>query len=107
MITIRFPSGLSITYNNANYLYRELTKTVLYTKSVEEGGKFVAQVLGDHVVEFEGPCKIENVGIDLSDGKALEIVAQKIRKFKNGQASKLAEIKAALRDFDARTLSWK
>ena len=57
MITVRFPSGLSVQYNAANFCQPGDGSHVLRTK---EGGDPVARIPEDCIVEYITPCRIYN-----------------------------------------------
>lgn len=58
MITVRFPTGFSIQYNDATYgLRNSAGYTDIYT---EKGGTFIAQAPNDCLIEWVGPCRTYN-----------------------------------------------
>lgn len=54
MITVRFPSGFSIQYNDANYVSRHEEYSDLLTK---KDGYWVAQVPNTAVIEMTPACR--------------------------------------------------
>lgn len=57
MFTVRFPSGVSIQYNDAAYASRGSGYTDIYEK---KDGRWIAQVPNDCVIEAVAPCRIYN-----------------------------------------------
>jgi hypothetical protein len=63
MITVRFPSGFSIQYNDAGFVYRSTEYSDLYKSS--EKKHWIAQVPNSCVIELVPPCRTYNpVGTD-------------------------------------------
>ena len=57
MITVRFPTGFSIQYNDANYVHRSSEYTDLYT---EKDGNWIAQAPNSALIERFPPCRTYN-----------------------------------------------
>lgn len=56
MITVRFPNGLAVQYNGANFAERRDHWTDIRT---EQGGRLIAQVpTAGCIVEFVTPCRV-------------------------------------------------
>lgn len=57
MITVRFPTGFSIQYNDANHVNRDFAGVAkLYE---EKGGRLIASVQSqDCVLEYTAPCRM-------------------------------------------------
>jgi len=106
MITVRFPNGQAVTYNQAFFARHNGEH---YTLQDREGGRAIAFVpyASGAIVELDSPCRVENP----LEGQAIEAVLcyldeRKLREFasqswRNRKA--LAEIKRILRNFDLRT----
>lgn len=110
MLTVRFPSGVSIRYNDANYTTRGDNFFQLYTKDPNQGGKWVATVStqGGCVIEAIPACKVENPVNNLTGEAALKHVVNNIRDFdgySNGRM--LQQLKAELVNFNAQMRQWK
>ncbi len=62
MITVRFPTGVSITYNAAHYVEHPERYWKLYDKAPDKGGDLIAiiQASAGAILEFPAPCRIEN-----------------------------------------------
>ncbi len=104
-MTVRFPNGQAVTYNRAGYLsYKDDSEWELYT---ENGGDWIASIQksAGAILETEAPCSIENPTIAMTEGAALRMVA---RMLKDGTCpgAEAVEMKAALRNFDARSRTW-
>ena len=109
MMTIRYPSGVSITYNNATFLKYATHAWDLYTADPDKGGKWVASIMpsAGAMVEVSPPYKIENPAENLTGERALQEVAGRIHSFGSGSGAQLAKLKRALADFNMRTRRWR
>ena len=109
MMTVRFPSGVSIQYNTATHLAYKPGIWELYTEDPDKGGQWVAslQSTAGAVVEVLGACRIENPAAQLTGERALREVTDRIRTFGPGAGATLAQLKRALRAFDATRRAWK
>jgi hypothetical protein len=58
MMTVRFPNGQAIQYNNACFLSHENGFSIIYADYNKE--KFIAQIPIDCIVEFVNPCRVYN-----------------------------------------------
>ncbi|MGH7593391.1 MAG: hypothetical protein ACRELE_06015 [Gemmatimonadales bacterium] len=90
MMTVRFPSGFSIQYNDANYADRHISSglTDLYTK---KDGKWLAQVpTHGCVLELVEPCRIYNALQMDSDAvrTSLDALSEEVRLLKRKMAVK-------------------
>jgi hypothetical protein len=65
MMTVRYPSGLSITYNEANWLVYKTDSAAweLYTRNPKSGGFWVASIQNSAgaLVEVRPACRVEQV----------------------------------------------
>ncbi len=99
-LTVRYPNGATVTYNKAHKIaYRpDGHFEVLDTK-----GHWVASIQGSSgaIVEAGLPCAITGPGE--SDRSRLRYVLENLRHM---DEVLLRQLKAALKDFDARTYSW-
>jgi hypothetical protein len=57
MITVRFPNGCAVEYNNATFGQVDSGWMKLLTK---EGGNVIARVPPSCVIEYSSPCKVFN-----------------------------------------------
>lgn len=67
MITVRFPNGFSLQYNDLTYLrWNPDTSACLYESKAkyDEGKGWKVYVPGDCVIEFERPCNAYNPIVD-------------------------------------------
>lgn len=101
MLTVRFPSGVSIQYNSANYAIRQNNGyTDLYTK---KDGEWVAQVpTAGCIVESIPACRVYRGDIDPAT-----LGEQVLEQLKTLRGSTLQTLKKRLEKFDSRTHSWK
>ena len=108
MFIVRFPSGVSITYNSAGYLIYKQCCWELYTKKPGLGGTWVASIApeGGGVVESDGymACKVENPAANPIGNGAVDLLIENIRSVTSW---KLKRLKVALRGFNMRTMSRK
>lgn len=104
-VTVRLPNGLALTYNAAKTWRVEQSGNISLLD--DDGGDIIAtiQASAGAVIEFDEPCTI--VGNAGTLGDMAQHVAQNARDVPWGSREWLAELKRALRKFDARTLNWK
>jgi hypothetical protein len=106
VITVRFPSGVAVQYNDAHWIERGEHYTDLRDK---RGGRLLAQVpTRGCIVEFVRPCRVYSSNHEPSDlvdalNRALADPAIRARLNMPG----LAEIKRRLRDLDIKRWIWK
>lgn len=107
-MTVRFSTGLAVTFNTANWL-RGLTggQGDLYTRDPDKGGRWLARIPADAILEAVSPCVVNMQG--QSDGDLLDEVIARVRGMSllDGVGGQLADLKRSLRGFDARDLTWK
>lgn len=105
MLTVRFPSGVSFTYNNANFVYRTDNGWQLYTTDPKNGGEWVASIQNSAgcTIEASKPCRIENPVAGLTQAAAADLVLENLREL---DWRRLKALKIALRDFNAKTCEW-
>lgn len=105
MLTVRFSTGFSIQYNEANYAVRNGEYTDLYDK---KGGRLFAQVpTRECVIEFVAPCRTYSAATEPSlVAKAFLSVVSDADLRHTLSVYDLAKIKAALKPFDARRSRW-
>ncbi len=84
MMTVRFPSGFSVQYNNAAYVTYGADYHILRT---EKDGKLIAIAPSEAIVEFVTPCLTYNANGSPDDLKA-EVAA--LRKDVRSLTRKLA-----------------
>lgn len=105
MLTVRFPDGVAVTYNTANFLSREADAWKLYTGDPIKGGEWVTtiQISAGCMVESVRPCRVENPVVGLTNYAAADLVLKNLREL---DGRRLKELKMALRDFNAKTYGW-
>ena len=105
MITVRFPNGQAITYNNAMWIiHYESSGGIMHDLWTKKGGEFIARIPPGCIVEWIRPCKVENSAQVQTLESAARLVAENLRKIPKSLA---AEIKAALEKFNRQTYRWK
>ena len=85
MITVRFASGFSVQYNDANHIdHLSSSEIWLWTGSDKETRKFVAIVPNTCIVEFVAPCRTYNPITPSPDLMQAEIalLAKEVRSLK-------------------------
>ncbi len=110
MITVRFPTGVSLTYNADWYTQHPREDGwKIYDRMPEKGGTIIAMIQpsAGAIMEWSAPCRIENPAAGQTDRKTIEGLAEQPERLRQGSTHHLAAIKRALADFDARTGSWK
>lgn len=102
MITVRFASGFSVQYNDANW--------VTYTANVarlhdRKDGNWIADVSldGGVVIEARRPCSTYNASTT-TDEKLLTLVMDRLRELPR---YRVVELKRALGAFNARRKTWR
>lgn len=100
MMTVRFPSGVSIQYNNANYVIRhDAGYTDIYEK---KDGRWIAQVpSAGCVIEVVPACRVYD---GLGNDEAVEHI---LRNIKSIARWKLEKLKRCLADYNMHTGNWK
>lgn len=103
MITVRFPNGQAIQYNDASYCTRSVNGySDLYTK---KDGTWIAQVPNTALIESVRPCSITNpVAREMTPESALALVTEHLRTL---PGHKVRDLKVALRAFNARSRTWR
>lgn len=104
MITVRFPSGFCVQYNDAHYVVWGTPRTTLLDR---KDGRKIAFVPHDCLLEFEQPCRTYNASLAPADllqemNKALADVRRR-----NAMSSyDLAELKRRLMKFNGKSKAW-
>jgi hypothetical protein len=103
MMTVRFPTGVAVVYNDANYLIYKDKVMELYTK---KDGHWVCSIpnAASCVVESMPACRVENAALTLK--KAAHTLATSIQSLRECECSDLAKLKKLLRQFNARRWRW-
>ena len=62
MITVRFPNGFSVQYNDLNFSESTNSGTRLYSKAEkrDRGAGWLVEVRGDCIIEHTSPCRTYN-----------------------------------------------
>ena len=103
MMTVRSPAGLSIQFNDANYVERLQAFSDLYS---EKGGFWIAQVPIDWIIEIRRPCRVYRAGQDPTE--AIKAVVGEIEQHRHAlPIVELRDLKRALSRFNAKTWRWR
>lgn len=109
MITVRYPTGVCLVYNNAHFLRHGNGTWSIYTGDPDKGGDHIAfiQASAGVVVDWTPPCRIENPAEHQTDERSIRELSLYPERLKQGTPQALARLKRLLQDFDARTGCWK
>lgn len=106
MITVRFPTGVAVQYNDANWVNRSSHGyTDLYDK---QGGRWIAQVPNECIVEPTRACRVYNSNHE--PGEIVDALNRMIAdpaKRPMLPMDGLAELKRRLRDLNIKRWRWK
>jgi hypothetical protein len=105
-ITVRYPTGIVVTYNDAHFLTHGEGQWKLSDKDPSKGGRYVAfiQASAGVIVEFDRACKVETVTLDVA--KAAQILAGDATELKKQPFGVLRDLKRLLAHFNAKTGGW-
>lgn len=103
MLTVMFPTGVRVTYNEANYLVRDGNSWDLYTA---KDGNWVAsiQFSAGVLIEAQKPCVISAPPVATVQS-ALELVVRDLNRNQitgRDEMTLLRDVKQMLRRLDAR-----
>jgi hypothetical protein len=104
MLTVRFPDGTAIQYNEATTISKTAFGWRLYKKQ-DAAGKFegwIADIPSTCIIEAVRPCSISN---PVKEPKAM--IAWVTEHLREMPASNLVHLKSSLNDFDSRKRRWK
>lgn len=107
MITVRYPNGQTVRYNDAHQTYTQSNGDHhIYTGNKDQGGTIIAVVQGSAgaVLEWTRPCEVSNPLTGFTNRTAAKHVLDNLRQC---DSSHLAALKRALTQFDSRTFTWK
>ncbi len=103
MMTVRFPTGFSIQYNDANWV-KTLDKYYdLYAgEPSKDDSRWVARVPLDCAIEIQRACRVYDARTDPRElGDAF------LAQLRSISSSTLAAVKRELRSFDIRSYHWR
>lgn len=116
MLTVRYPDGVVVTYNNANQLSYSEGVWILFknygvkNKDGEEKKDWVAsiQVSAGVIVECQPACKVNNSLKNISNENALRFVVEHLTEFDgSSQEELLKQLKSKLTKYNSQTGLWK
>jgi hypothetical protein len=79
MMTVRFPNGQVVTYNNAMYIVWGENHSILYKK---KDGDLIARVPANCIIEWEPPCRVYDALKTKPDEKILKELKSINRRLK-------------------------
>lgn len=90
MITVRFPSGFSIQYNDANYVHRHGEYSDIWDNSAKE--TWFAQAPNSCVIERHIPCRTYNPVA--TDSDKVQASIESLEKEVRSLSRKIAKVKS-------------
>lgn len=104
MLTVRFPDGTSLQYNTATYVSYHNSHARLWTQN---GGQWVATIFfsSGAVIEATTACRVYNPVKQTGD--VIGWLLDNMRRLSWTELGRLAELKAALKDFNMQHRRWK
>ncbi len=78
MMTVRFPNGQAVQYNNARWISRSSNCTDLYEK---QNGMWIAQVPNSCIIENVRACEVYNP-LTENDSTKIDFLTKEIRLLK-------------------------
>lgn len=104
MLTVRFPNGQAITYNNANQVFTDAASWDLYTDAQKT--KWIASLAPSSgvILEATKPCRIENSAAIQTLESAANMVLENIHEVRGSQ---LAALKEKLTRFNRQSRQWR
>lgn len=105
MLTVRFATGISVTYNTARFLSRESECWKLYTADPNKGGAWIASIQpsAGAIVEAIDACKVEQAALSVAEAARLLSSTDELGRL---DSSVVRRLKAKLAGFNAKTLRW-
>lgn len=111
MITVRFPTGLKVQYNDAAYVeYHNIYGQAQYRIMDKEGGRLYALVpmSSGALIEFTKPCVATMTSGAETNQERIQWLIDHGRSMAGwGELGLLADFKKMLHHFDARARTWK
>lgn len=81
MMTVRFPNGQAVQYNDAYYITWGENHSSLYNKAPDKGGSLIARVPRECIIEWESPCRVYNP-ISSAPNEDLEALKKEVQSLK-------------------------
>lgn len=107
MITVRFPTGVAIQYNDAHYVEVWGGMVKIKTGSGDDG-KLVAMVPTDAIIEWHKPCRVYNTNHEPSSiVDALNRMIGDLAQRRLLPTYELAELKRRLAAFNGKRKEWQ
>ncbi|KKM68602.1 hypothetical protein LCGC14_1459170 [marine sediment metagenome] len=108
-LTVRFPNGQAITYNDVNEKQRIVGGWELIKKD-RRGEKWQVAIVLDSsgaILEWVNPCTIENPLEKITDRAALERLRSRLQEAGKNNPGALGDMKRELAGFNLKTYKWK
>jgi hypothetical protein len=81
MMTVRFPNGQAVQYNDANFISWGNDHSTLYNEEPNQGGQLIARVPRECIIEWEKPCRVYNP-ISSAPNEELEALKKEVQALK-------------------------
>jgi hypothetical protein len=110
MITVRFPTGVSVTYNTANEINRTASGNVeLCRRDAEQKLWLIALVPAgtDCVIEHTAPCKFENPIECATVDAAIRMLTRDGKAIRSAPSYFVKKLKLMLTEFNGKTHQWR
>jgi hypothetical protein len=73
MMTVRFPNGQAVQYNDAYFIQWGTDAHNLYNKNHNAGGSLIARVPRECIVEWIKPCRVYNPIASITNDELIEL----------------------------------
>lgn len=106
MITVRYPGGFSVQYNDANYSEPQLDGSIKVMRKDEAGRLYIrAHVMASAgaLIELFQPCRTYDAN-ETDDTKLVNVLMERLRGL---SGARLRQLKRALAGFDAKRERWR
>jgi hypothetical protein len=93
-MTVRFPNGQAVQYNDAMYVIWGEKHSSLYNKDPSKGGNLIARVPAECIIEWANPCRVynpltDNINEELKAlSKEIRALRRKVERVKEGVSNK-------------------
>lgn len=106
MMTVRFPNGVAVTYNDARWAKYGQIMHELYTGDPTKGGTWIASIPAatNCIIEAQRCCKVEQAALTVQ--AAARHLAENETALRAVDGWVLRDLKRALQRFNARSQSW-
>lgn len=93
MMTVRFESGYSVTYNNANYIRWATSRGGFHRLYDKKDGDLITTVSGNCMIEWGRPCRVDKPG----ESRKMDDLLSEVRSLKYQVTRLRSELKPKVR----------